>query len=86
MRRLATRVACVAGVVATCSGTALAHGGETTGPHDALPAVGLFLVGAAVLAASVYLDSRATIDRQYADAGVFAGIIAILASILLYGV
>jgi hypothetical protein len=46
----------------------------------------LFLVGAAVLGTSVYLDARATIDRQYADAGVFAGIIAILASILLYGV
>jgi hypothetical protein len=83
VRRLA---ASVAGVVAACSGTALAHGGQTTGPHDALPAVGVFLAGAAVLGVSVFFDARAAVDRRYADVGVFAGLGAIIASVLLYAV
>lgn len=63
---------------------ALAHGGETTGPHDAPLSLGLFLVGASVLGASVYLDARGDLDRRFADAGVFAGLGATLTAIILY--
>jgi len=61
-----------------------AHGSETTGPHDAPLAIGLFLVGASVLGASVYLDARGGVDRRFADAGVFAGLGATLSAIILY--
>lgn len=67
---------------------ALAHGGgeESSSGLDLLhsPAVAaaLFLVGVAVLAASIYLDYVDRAGRRTTDAGVAVGVLCVLGSIL----
>lgn len=77
----------VAGVLAALAvpvGRVAAHGGETTGLHDAPLAVGLFLTGVAVVAASLYADERTDAPRRYVDAGVGVGALAALLGIPAY--
>ena len=56
----------------TCSGRALAHGGDGAALHAVLGPVA-FLVGAAVVAVAVTLDARDAVAPGHADLGVFLG-------------
>lgn len=69
MRRAAMVLALAA---ATCSGRALAHGGEATSLHAVLGPTA-FLVGAALVAVAVTLDARDVVAPGRADLGVFVG-------------
>jgi hypothetical protein len=78
------RVATVVAAVAALAGRATAHGGETTGPHDAPIAVAVGAGGVALVASAVYLDASRDLNRQYVDGAVFLGIAAALVGIALY--
>ncbi|MFC4405438.1 hypothetical protein [Haloarchaeobius iranensis] len=74
---------------AVLCGTALtggvaAHGGETTGLHDAPLALGLFGFGVVLVGVSLYADARRDLDRQYVDAGVVVGFLAVVLGIPAY--
>jgi hypothetical protein len=70
--------------LAGLAGRAAAHGGETTGPHDAPLAVAIGAVGIGLVAVSVYFDASRDLNRQYVDGAVFLGIAAALVGIALY--
>lgn len=73
----------VVGVLAS-SGTALAHEGHGTGPQQGWGPLALFVGGAAVLGASVYLDANGVVSRRAADAGVGLGLLGLVAAVPLY--
>lgn len=69
----------VVGITVTCAGTVAAHGGHAV-HRDGGP-LALFVVGVAVLGASVYLDANDAVSRRTADVGVLVGLLAVLAAI-----
>ena len=72
-----TAVLCVLAL----TGRAAAHGGETTGIHDTPLALGLFGFGVVLVGVSLYADERGDLDRQYVDAGVLVGFLAVVLGI-----
>mgnify|MGYP006301583735 CR=1 FL=1 len=69
---------------AVLTGRVAAHGGETTGIHDAPLALGLFCVGLVLVGASLYADERGHLDRRYVDVGVVVGFLAVVLGIPAY--
>jgi hypothetical protein len=84
MGHLCSRLLLAWPALCALAGRASAHGGETTGPHDAPVAIALFGCGVVLVGASVGLEELRDVDRRYVDAGVVLGLVVGLAGIAAY--
>lgn len=85
-RALGRRAGAAAVALFALADPVLAHGGEESASgldllHSRTVAAALFLVGVAVLAASISLDYVGRAGRRATDAGVAVGVLCVLGSV-----